>query len=353
MTLRLASSRRSSLARLAAVIGVAAYASAAWLSTPVIASGAQVVERTPHPSSTPCVQSRSVDAQPRDIREGDTTTITVRYQVYQCSEYAPHSTPVYAFAPGKNDGSTPGREVGTVTTAAGPDESASIPDRPSDTTVYSLEQYSRGNGDVTVTVQQPSPDPSPSGAGTPPAHCASPTSVSVTPDTIDATASAGVSVSGPAGARVELYAYTRPSTQYRLVRSGTLSQNGAAGFRVVPPANTRLYALVPDCGLTSPSVVLNVRTTLTLGAVRHGLRDYSFSGDSLPARPGGLIVSLYRVTGDGAQVLTAQTRADAADGNWSIRRVFTGSGRFGFVVRTGQDLRNAPGTSRVRSTLIF
>ena len=78
-----------------------------------------------------------------------------------------------------------------------------------------------------------------------------------------------------------------------------------------------------------------------------------FSGDSLPARPGGLIVSLYRVTAEGRQVLTSQTRADDRNGQWRIERRFTGSGRFGFVVRTGQDLQNAPGTSNVRSTLVF
>ena len=87
--------------------------------------------------------------------------------------------------------------------------------------------------------------------------------------------------------------------------------------------------------------------------MRNGVRDYTFTGDSLPARPGGLIVSLYRVTDNGRQVLTAQTRADARTGDWRIDRRFTGTGRFGFVVRTGQDLQNAPGTSNVRSLLVF
>jgi len=52
-------------------------------------------------------------------------------------------------------------------------------------------------------------------------------------------------------------------------------------------------------------------------------------------------------------VLTAQARGDAANGEWSLRHRFTGSGRFGVVVRTGQDLQNAPGASRVRSTLVY
>jgi hypothetical protein len=99
--------------------------------------------------------------------------------------------------------------------------------------------------------------------------------------------------------------------------------------------------------------VINVRTTLTLDVVRNGTRDYTFSGDSLPARRGGLIVSLYRVTSSGSQVLTAQTRADATTGRYRIDRRFSGSGRFGFVVRTGQDLQNAPGASNVRSLLVY
>ena len=69
-------------------------------------------------------------------------------------------------------------------------------------------------------------------------------------------------------------------------------------------------------------------------------------------RSGGLVVSLYRVTAHGRQVLTAQTRADRTTGAWSIGRRFVGSGRFGFVVRTGQDLVSAPGASAVRSTLV-
>ena len=101
------------------------------------------------------------------------------------------------------------------------------------------------------------------------------------------------------------------------------------------------------------SVVLNVRTQLSLNVVRNGKQFYTFSGRALPARTGGLIVSLYRVTNDGRQILTSQTRASAATGQYVINRRFTGTGRFGFVVRTGQDLQNAPGASNVRSLLVF
>ncbi len=171
------------------------------------------------------------------------------------------------------------------------------------------------------------------------------------PDSLTATGSAPVVVSGTPGRAVRLFAYSRPSTNYRLVREATISSDGTVTFTVRPPTNTRLYASQDDCN--GPSVVLNVRTALTLTAERLGTRLYRFAGDSLPARPGGLIVSLYRVSGDGLEVLTAQARADAATGEWSLERRFTGAGRFGFLVRTGQDLTNAPGESNVRSTLVF
>jgi len=181
--------------------------------------------------------------------------------------------------------------------------------------------------------------------------CVAPT-IDLPQPTIGATGRAPVVVTTRAGADVRLFAYTRPSTTFRQVRAGTAGQNGTVTFEVVPPANTRLYAVVPGCE-PGPSVVLNVETTLTLTAERLGVRTYRFAGDSLPARPGGLIVSLYRLDGAGREVLTAQTRAGEADGEWSLTRTFTGTGRFGLLVRTGQDLQNAPGRSNVRPTLIF
>ena len=180
-----------------------------------------------------------------------------------------------------------------------------------------------------------------------------PPTIELPESTITATGSAEVTIRGGGpGRKATLLAYTRPSTTYRVVRSGTFGEDGTITFSVRPPANTRLYATAESC-TSGPSIVLNVRTALTLTAERLGTRTYRFAGDSLPARPGGLIVSLYRVTEQGRQVLTAQARADAADGTWSLDRTFTGTGRFGFLVRTGQDLQNAPGASNVRSTLIF
>jgi hypothetical protein len=220
---------------------------------------------------------------------------------------------------------------------------------------------------VTFGTASPSPSASPTTPATQspsPGVTQSPGQVdcSVTPTvtledtTIIATGSAGVRVNAPANSEIELLAYSQPSTTYRVVRRALIDAAGnPAQFRVVPPTNTRMFAQIVGCDTDEVrfSKVLNVRTQLSLNVDRLGKQTYRFFGDSLPARPGGLIISLYRVTDTGRQVLTAQTRADAQDGEWVINRRFTGTGRFGFVVRTGQDLQNAPGSSNVRSLLIF
>lgn len=165
-----------------------------------------------------------------------------------------------------------------------------------------------------------------------------------------------MTVRAAAGATVDLFAYTRPSSTFRVVRTGTVGPDGTLAFPALrPPANTRLYAQVRGCttDAVTDSIGLNVRTAISLFAERTGRRSYVFTGDSLPARPGGLIISLYRVTDSGRQVLTSQVRASATTGNWRIERRFTGSGRFGFVVRTNQDLQNAAGSSNTRPTLVF
>jgi hypothetical protein len=200
-----------------------------------------------------------------------------------------------------------------------------------------------------------SPSPSPS-----PAECDVTPTVTLEFGTINATGSSGVTVNAPANSQIELLAYSQPSTTYRVVRRATINNEGdPAQFRIVPPTNTRLFAQIVGCDTDEVrfSKVLNVRTQLSLNVERLGTQRYRFFGDSLPARAGGLIVSLYRITDNGRQVLTAQDRANALgqarSGEWSIDRTFTGTGRFGFVVRTGQDLQNAPGSSNVRSLLIF
>jgi adhesin/invasin len=210
-------------------------------------------------------------------------------------------------------------------------------------------QSAGGRCTVTATISVAAASPTPSPSGTP--ACATATAT-VRPAVISAMDTSDVTVTAKAGSTVDLFAYTRPSTTFTVVRTGVVGSGGTITWAVRPPRNTRLYAQQRGCTAGS-SVVVGVRTTLSLAAVRNGTRNYTFYGDSLPARPGGLIVSLYRIDADGSEVLTAQARASATTGEWSLTRQFMGTGRFGFILRTGLDLQNAPGASHVRPTLVY
>lgn len=220
------------------------------------------------------------------------------------------------------------------------------------------------SGDVLVA-EPTAPTPSPSTTPSPTASPSGAPSPSPAPDqgcglrpTIDLPTSsiAGrptrINVTGTPGRVVDVLAYTRPATEFRVVRSAPVGAQGSVSFDIVPPGNTRLYAQEHGCA-PGPQVVLGVAPELSISAVRTGVRSYLFHGDSLPARPGGLLVNLYRVDAAGREILSGQARASASTGEWSHLRVFTGTGRFGFLVRTGQDMQNIAGASAVRSTLIF
>lgn len=168
---------------------------------------------------------------------------------------------------------------------------------------------------------------------------------------ITATGSTGLTVQAPATSTVDIYAYSQPATTFKVIRTGTTDANGVITFSISPVTNTRLYAQTRG-GIATPQVVVGVRTGLSLSAGRSGVRTIVFSGRSIPARSGGLVLSLYRYSDKTHQVLTAQTRANATTGSWSITRTFTGTGTFDFVVRTGNDLRNAAGASNVRTVRI-
>lgn len=174
-------------------------------------------------------------------------------------------------------------------------------------------------------------------------------------DTITATGHAPLTVQTTPNTTVDLFAYTRPSTTYKLVRTAQVGDDGQASFSVAPGGNTRMYAQQRGCTANPPadSVVLNVRPKLTLNVDRVGTRSYTFYGNSLPVRDRGMVVHLYRVTADGSQVLTAMTRSSSTTGQWRINRTFSGTGRFGFVLRTSQDISNAAGASNLQSVLIY
>ena len=190
-------------------------------------------------------------------------------------------------------------------------------------------------------------------AGTTEAACG-PSTVTLDRTTITATEIVGMTVRTDPGSTVDLFAYSRPTTTYAKVRTAEVGADGVARFAVRPGGNTRLYAQARGCtaDLLRDSVVLLVKPLVTMDVTRTGTRSYTFRGTSVPGRTGGLLLNLYRVNVDGSQVLTAQTRA-AANGAWRIDRRFSGTGRFGFVVRSAPDIQNPTGQSPVRSVFIY
>jgi len=153
-----------------------------------------------------------------------------------------------------------------------------------------------------------------------------------------------VTVSAPSGSDVELQAYSRPSSTFAQVRKGTIATGQTStSFDVTPGTNTRLFAqCVRQTRSASAARVINVRTAMSLSVVRKGKRNYTFQGRILPRRAGQL-VTLYRVD-NGRRIVAKQLRTDSS-GTYRFNRVFTGSGTFGFLARTGQTLTNAAGES--------
>lgn len=188
--------------------------------------------------------------------------------------------------------------------------------------------------------------PAPSGA---PSECTVATTSTLSPTVTVAGRAAQVTVDATPGSTVRLLAYSRPSGSYFQARESVVPQEGRLVFTVFPPTNSSLYAEQVGCD-AADTLSLGVRTAVGISAVRNGVRDYTFTGGTLPRRPGQL-VSLFRVTASGAEVLTAQARTDSS-GRWTVRRTFTGSGRFGFVARTASDATNLAGASTTRPTVI-
>ncbi len=332
---------------------------AAAIAVAMTPTAAAAQEASPSPSPTPsrvCGQPdrHSVTADPTDITSGESTVITVMRRLEPCypTESRSHEVTLYARLAGSNDAGevvASGRtdEYGLVRFTHSPMQSTEYSDR--------ADFVPQANGPRTVRVyvdgQHPADERCHPGVGV------------MRLEVIDAMIAAGqyasVRFEGSPGIAYELVAYTRPSTDYRVVRRGSVPEGQAAVFTwaVRPTGNTRLYVRTTNCTESfgeperqTDSQVITVRPAVSLGVVRNARRDYTFSGRVLPAR--GQLVTLYRLTADQRAVLTAQTHV-AEDGTYILRRRFTGSGTFGFVTRTGQDLTNAAGRSGVRATSVY
>ena len=184
---------------------------------------------------------------------------------------------------------------------------------------------------------------------TPPPDPATPTATIPPPPTVEngfSTITAGQSsyLSGYAepDATVELLAYSRPSTDFRVVRATTATSTGAYTFVVSPSTNTRLKVRID--GQESESVVVNVRPAISLRTVRTAVRTYTFTGRVRPVRPGQL-VSVYARTASGD--VRVGRASVGSDGIWAASHRFTVTGTFGFFASTTADLTSAAGRSPV------
>jgi hypothetical protein len=190
-----------------------------------------------------------------------------------------------------------------------------------------------------------SPTPTPSTSTTPPSGRAALTLSTSTP-TIPAGSTGKYHATGAASQAYQLQCYSRPSTTYVTARSGSFDAAGTpVDFTVSLGRNTRCfiqYATNSTQG-ASPSVVINVRTVLSLSTVRTAVRTYIFQGRNLP-RVAGQLITLYRVDSSGNEIRTSNLVTDSS-GIYRVSRKFTGTGTFQFRVRTSQTLNNAAGVS--------
>ena len=203
--------------------------------------------------------------------------------------------------------------------------------------------------DTAFTVPFDPPPPPPCGSSATATACTSPSpapkplppsspTIDKGSEVVTSGGSATMTGAARAGQRVELWAYSRPSSTYRLVRATTAAPTGLYAFTVTPPTDTRLRVRVG--GLDSPSVVIGVRHAVRMTATRLAPRSFRFTGTVWPKRA-GVRVDVVARTPSGLRVLTsARTRAD---GRWSVDRRFTGTATWNVHARSAPDGLNRSG----------
>ncbi|MFN2625335.1 MAG: hypothetical protein ABR520_04540 [Mycobacteriales bacterium] len=211
---------------------------------------------------------------------------------------------------------------------------------------------------VSKTWTQSSPPPSTSPpatsppATTPPANvCANPTApgISIRPATILAGQGSTVTVTGRAGATVQLLARTSGQT-YAVVRNATMPAAGVITFIVSPRYTTRVAARV--CNLISVAQpIISVTARISLAATALPGCAVRFTGGTLPVKP-GQVVGIYYRSSNGAVTLAMQTRTTAT-GTFAAQRVFLACGRvITFFSRVNADVNNLAGQSPDRTVTI-
>lgn len=152
-----------------------------------------------------------------------------------------------------------------------------------------------------------------------------------------------VDVTGTPGDVVALYAYTRPNTTYRQVRTGILDANGRTSFAIRPGGDTRLYAK-SAFGPTGPSDVVGVRYFLSFAAKQLPDNTVRFVGTAVPRRA-GVPVSIYQGLGDGTRQLVGRGLTSET-GQYSIPVRFPTTGTMFFVATAGGTSANRQGISK-------
>lgn len=376
-----------------------------------------VTQRTTTKAAVPAANARYIDVTPtgRTTTAGDSAVFTATVTDV---DGAPAQNVQVTFAetgPGRFQGGSStlvgftdvtGRLQVTVQTAAGSTGDQTITATITTNGTQCSQQAGAGTGSTSSTpagrcsdtvthrivAASASPSPSPSRSATPtPSQTASATptatmsstpspacqtaQVTVNTPTVNATGLASVTVFGAVpNSRVELQGYSQDhfgsqnfdNDPTPVDRAGTTDSSGTLTFNDLrPSSNTRVRARQVGCAY-GDSAVVEVRTTIFLKVTRDGPRTYTFAVDSIPARPGGLIVSIYRIAGRTCpagveprdcpgEPYLAQTRVSSIDGTGSRTLRFDSSfgGREQFVLKTGRDAQNAPGRSNVRDLAIF
>jgi hypothetical protein len=362
-------------------LGVAAVAAAAigvgvpaLSSTPAVAAATTqlTISPTNQTGAAGTCESYTVTATDNGAKPTDTPTVTVT--LTQNPAYAG----TIAFcdttkntAPGSSGNPTQSPKTGTATTAATTSQNFTTTVAPNGTVSATFGVYSSVAGTVdvraalttnasvqsntakaTFTTASPSPSATPTVSPTASPGRSAPTLTVRTP-MIAAGTTATLVATGAANQQYLLHCYTRPSTTYFVARSGSFdAAANPATFTLALGRNTRCYlSYATGPGQDTPSVVVNVRTVLSLSTVRLGTRTYLFQGRNLP-RVAGQLITLYRVDGFGNEIRTSNLVTDDS-GIYRVTRTFTGTGTFQFKVRTSQTMNNAAGVSNTISVRVY
>jgi len=236
-----------------------------------------------------------------------------------------------------------GQAVVTATITTGGTQCANAAGTPTGTTTTGNCSDSEVTNFTTAT---PTPSTTPGGRAA--------LTLTVLTPTVPAGSTGQLRATGAANQGFQLECYSRPSTTFTPSHPGTFNAAGdPVTFTLALGRNTRCfieYTTNPTQG-ASPSVVINVRTVLSLSTVRTGVRTYIFQGRNLP-RVAGQLITLYRVDAAGNEIRTSNLVTDNT-GIYRVTRHFTGTGTFLFRVRTSQTLNNAAGVSNTITVRVF